>query len=214
MGEHIISVQSRTRSLPSRLAIGVAWVFASIFLLGLAVWVYSALTLGSRLEHRLAALRQRGEPTTMAEAAPKPVPAALNAAVDYQSVFEMESQSADPSNASISGLTHDQLDLIGIISGAPSSKRLAQVRPLLARPSVQKALQILKRASAKPYCVLPTPWQGATTALDLQILKFGSAKRLLAAQAVVCAADGRHNEAASWLLVELRLSRHMMQQPA
>ena len=208
-----MSSQRPVRSLPSRLAIGVAWFLAALFLLGIAVWLYAVFTLGSRLDHRLAALRQREEPTTMAEAAPKPVPAARNAAIGYQSVLKVDFTPGAASDSAIAGLTNAEINQINDFRRIPSAGHLAQVRPLLARRSVRQALQTFRRASQKPDCVFPIRWDDGQLALFPHLAKLRNASRLVLAQAIVSAVDGKPDEAAQWLRVGLRFPRHTMQEP-
>ncbi|MHB8997324.1 MAG: hypothetical protein ACYC63_18935 [Armatimonadota bacterium] len=208
-----MSSQRPVRSLPSRLAIGVAWFLAALFLLGIAVWLYAVFTLGSRLDHRLGALRQRGEPTTMAEAAPKPVPAARNAAIGYQSVLKVDFAPGAISKREMAGLTDAELNQLSDFRSNPTPEGLEQVRPLLARPSVRHALQTFRRASEKPDCVFPVRWQDGQLALFPHLTKLRNASRLALAQAIVSAADRKPDDAVQWLRVGLRFPRHTLQEP-
>lgn len=208
-----MSSQRPVRSLPSRLAIGAAWFLAALFLIGTTAWLYAIFTLGSRLDHRLAALRQRREPTTMAEATPKPVPAARNAAIGYQSVLKVDFTPGAASDSAIAGLTNAEINQINDFRRIPSAGHLAQVRPLLARRSVRQALQTFRRASEKPDCVFPIRWDDGQLALFPHLAKLRNASRLVLAQAIVSAVDGKPDEAAQWLRVGLRFPRHTMQEP-
>jgi hypothetical protein len=64
-----------------RRGIGLAAVVAFIVVLGWAMVLGSVS--GRRYEAELAAIRRRGEPLTLAEAAPRPVPNSQNAALLY-----------------------------------------------------------------------------------------------------------------------------------
>jgi hypothetical protein len=208
-----MSTPTRVRSLPGRLAIGAAWFFAGVFLLAVAFWLYGVVSLGPRVQHRLAALRQRGEPTTIAEAAPKPVSAERNAAIEYQSLFHVDFTPGAPSKREMAGLTDAELNQLSDFRQNPSPEGLAQVRPLLSRPSVRRALQTLRRAAEKPDCVLPIRWEDGQLALFPHLAKLRNASRLVLSQAIVSAADGKPDQAAQWLWVGLRFPRHTMQEP-
>lgn len=201
-------------SLGKRLALGVAWVLAGIFALCVALWLYGTLTFAPRLQQRLASLQQRGEPITLTEAMPAPIPPPRNAAPLYLSVFQVEFAPGSHNQTSgFAGLNNADLDELEAFRKGLSGEGVAGARELLGRASVRAALTTLRAATQKPVAVFPVKWDEGFTALFPHLAKFRAAERLVMAQALVSAADGRREEAADWLWVGLRFPRHTLQEP-
>lgn len=210
----IMSATTPRPTFRSRFAVGLAWTLASLFLIGASLWLYAVVTFGPRLQRRLADLQARGEPLTLVEARPTPLPPPRNAAYEYLQVFQISfAPGAAPPERSLAGLTGDELTQLEEFRKTPDAAGLAQARKLLARPSVVKALRTLAVAGLKPHSVFPVEWDDGLTALFPHLAKFRSAERLVMAQALVSAADGDRTAAADWLRLGLRFPRHVTEEP-
>jgi len=154
-------------------------------------------------------------PLSLQEAAPKPVPDDQNAALLYQEVFKVQFPPWKPPvvEGQMAGRPHEERGLFGSYLKQPTPELEKQVRALLARPQAQKALQTLREASHKPFCVFPVNWEDGAGALFPHLSKFKTASQMLTAQALLSACDGRLQEALDWCQVSLRMSEHAASEP-
>ena len=185
-----------------------------LFVLLAIPWTYFNIRWGRELETKLAALKAQGMPLTMAEAAPKDVPDAQNAAVLYQEVFGARWPPAEYSTGrEIGGLSRDEEEVLAGYREAPTAELARRAGNLLSRPQVQDDLRILRRASQRPHCVFPINWQDGAGALFPHLAKFRGASRIIAAHALILAKDGHLEEALDWCQVALRMSEHAASEP-
>ncbi len=203
-----------------RAARRIAVAVLVLFVLAAIPWTYFNIKWGRELEAKLAELKAQGMPLTMAEAAPKDVPDAQNAAVLYQKVFKVQFLPAVPvsSEGSMGGLSDEEQELFGSYLHEPTPELESQVGTLLARPQVQQALDTLRRGSQRPYCVFQVNWDGCQLAhgageLFPHLVKFRRASQMLAVQAVLLADEGRVDEALDWCAASLRMSEHAASEP-
>ena len=75
------------RARLKRGARGCGLTVPALLVVGAAVWLTAYLYYGHQVAVQLAQIRAAGEPTTLAEIAPRPVPDDQNAAVIYQQLF-------------------------------------------------------------------------------------------------------------------------------
>lgn len=201
---------TRLKRLARRVAIGavVCFVLAAI------PWTYFNIKYGRELEAELAKLKAQGMPLSMAEVAPKAVPDDQNAAVLYQKVFKVEfSPGEQTAEEGIAGLSDSEEDTIREYLRNPNPELERNVRVLLGRPQVQKALKILREASKRPHCVFPINWEDGMQVVFPQYAKFREACRLVVAQAQLAAGEGNLAEALGWCEVSLRMADHVAFEP-
>jgi len=176
-------------------------------------WTYFNIKWGRELEAKLAELKAQGMPLTLAEAAPKPVPDEENAAVLYQKVLgEFSSPGLMTERRHIGGITEEEHYLIAdYIKTGRAARR--QIREILSRPAVKRDLQLIRRASERPYSVFPINWEAGAGTLFPHLARLRSAAQMLRIQALVSAEAGRLDEALDWCRVSLRMSQHAASEP-
>jgi len=183
-------------------------IVGSLFVLAAAVWTVGDMAYSRKLERELASLRADGYPLTLAEAKPKPVPEAQNAATIYMSLFQVnfDPLKGSPGNAPDSGLGRFKVDKTDLPSALAA-------RSIIESPEARVALAKLKRASAMPFCVFPVRWDDGFDTLFPHMAQFRQATRLVCAQAVLLDHQGRRAEALDWLGVALRMADQAGEEP-
>lgn len=181
--------------------------FATLFVLLAAVWTIADIYYGRLLTKELQATKAAGFPLTIAEAKPRPVPAAQNAANVYLSLFQVSFAPTQKQSPPGRGLLQFEVDF----NDAPSA---LAARPVMESPEVQQALQELKRASSLPYCVFPIRWEDGFAALFPHLAQFRQAARLMGVQAVLKAHAGQLAEAIEWLQAAYRMADHVAAEPS
>jgi hypothetical protein len=188
-------------------------VLAVLVVLGLATYFVTNVTAGRELERELSLIRQRGEPLTLAEAAPAPVPDDQNAALVYERAFQhlprLEDGPMGQGRREQQLTRQDEKVLGDFFSAKPevrSSVTMAQIRQTLA--GTEDALALARQAAAMPGCRFPVDWEAGAGALFPHYPKLRSLARLLAAHAVVSAQDGRSGEAVADLEAVVGLAHH------
>jgi hypothetical protein len=194
-------------------------VLPGLVFLCLLVDVGANVWAGRALERELALVRARGEPLSLTEVAPPRVPDDQNAALLYARAFALlPRQEQNPQVDGSEGqrlARQDELVLrqfLGERKGQPPvvvSTR--QVRQALA--GTEAALALVRRAAAMPRCRFPVDWEAGAAALLPHYPQLISLSRLLAAQAIVAAHDGKPSEAAADLQAILGLTRHIAAEP-
>ena len=195
------------RARLKRGARGCGLTVLALLVVGAAVWLTAYLYYGHQVAVQLAQIRAAGEPTTLAEIAPKPVPDDQNAAVLYQQVFQIHSRGI--------GNAAELVGFSGLGNGAAVNKYLDSPEDpaaqhaawaLLREPEAQRRLELLRQASLRPDCVFPRDWdERAAVAL---LTRFREAGYWAAGQAQMLASQGHPDAALEWVLVDLRMARH------
>ena len=198
-----------------RVAPRVGFGLLVLFVLAAIPWTYFNIKWGRELEAKLAELKAQGMPLTLAEAAPKPVPASQNAAVLYQEIFGVQFPPNEPTmlEEAMGGLSKDDREVFSAYLKEATPELEGQVRTLLARPQVQQAVETLRRASTRPYSVFPVNWEDGAGALFPHMPMFREASRIMATQSLLLADEGRLDEALDWCEVSLRMSEHAASEP-
>jgi len=192
---------ARHKSLLS-FAIRVALVV--IVVVGAVYWLLLS-DLQRALKQRLERLYGMGVPKTWADVAPPEIPDRENAAVLYVEGFDQLDVSSGPAG----------MDLRNFLSDKPPGSR-QKLRPnieaLLARN--RAALDLIKRAGARPRCRLPVDWSGPPYAVFFpQFIQARESARLLAAEAIIAAENGDAEQAVESTRAGLRMSRHIASEP-
>jgi hypothetical protein len=211
---HAPQVRRRARRIFSRLARGAA---ALTCLLLLTTLVANGVA-GRALEQELARIRDRGEPLTLREVAPPPVPDAENAALVYEQAFrhlprlERASQATDPVAMR---LDHEEDAALGLFVSGDAAKReqvsVPRVRQALA--GTEEALALVRQAAAMPRCRFPVNWEDGAGALLPHLPKLRSFSRLLGADAALAATDGQPARALADLDALVGMTRHIASEP-
>ena len=171
-------------------------------------WLLADLYYGQIVASELAAIHAAGEPATAAELAPKPVPDSQNAAVLYSQIFRpnFEPEAVQPRPFGFDDVGSQDVIASYLRSPDDPAKRAA-AWALVRKPEAQRRLEIIRRASLRPDCVFPVPWEeGYTTAVFPHLRMFRQATYWVLANARMLAAQGRADEALAWLRVALRMA--------
>ncbi len=186
-------------------------VFLFIVLpLGLYLW--RDYQLGRQLQAEIDAIRRRGEPLTLLEAAPKPVPDDQNAAVLYQQVFHATFSPAH-SNRIFPEFNETEQQILDTFRDRPNSTDAEWLRQKLAEPGRVTALPTLREASLRPDSVFPIPWEKGPDVYFPHYADFRASAHLMVQRANLAAYDGDLAEALSWHAAIMRMSRHPLDDP-
>jgi hypothetical protein len=191
----------------------LGWLFVLLL-----VYVITNATGGRALERELAQIRDRGEALTVRELAPPPVPDAENAALVYQrALLSLPRQEAVRSGGREPWRLMAQADenaLRDFTAAEPAKQRgvsLDQVRQALA--GTEETAALTRQAAAMPRCAFPVDWDAGTEALFPHLGPLRSLARLLAAEAIVAARDGKPAEAVANLRAIQSMAQHIGQEP-
>lgn len=173
-----------------------------------AIWTATDVYATVLLNRELEAIRQRGEPLTMAELAPPPVPDKDNAAVLYQR--------AEATLEKI-GLTQDEeIQMMGQdpkTNAVMSAPQLSAARRRLLQ-KYRPAIELIRQASRLSSCVFPRNWnQPAFEILFPEYAPLRKFARLMSASAIQEAQDGQTAQAIEDVGVIYRISEHVNSDP-
>ena len=172
------------------------------------IWTATDVYATVLLNRELEAIRQRGEPLTMAELAPPPVPDAQNAAVLYKRAEEMLKKLH---------LTKDEVYLLDgddLKTGKLMPPSQLSVRRRLVLQKCRPALELIHQASRLPSCRFPTNWQEpAFTILFPYLAHLRRFARILTANATQAAYNGKTSQAINDVGAIYRISEHANSDP-
>lgn len=173
-----------------------------------ALWTATNIYASTLLNRELEAIRQRGEPLTMAELAPPAVPDAQNAAILYKR--------AETTLEKLGLTTDEEIQMMGqdpktnMVMSAPQLS--ATRRGLLQK--YRPAIALIRQGAALPSCRFPTKWQEpAFTILFPDLAYLRKFARLMSASAVQEAQDGQTAQAIEDVGAIYRMSEHAASDP-
>jgi len=172
------------------------------------LWVTLDTINRRKVERKLQALRDAGQPVTMSEAAPAPVPDEQNAAILYQQVLRVDFKDQYQSRDSLLGAT-GRNQLIVNEFGKDGSKA-DHAREVLNDPAVISILETLEEASLRPECVFPARREERWVA-SIHPLRLREAALWMSAKARLCTMDGDLDGALRWIDVIFRMADHASQ---
>lgn len=167
--------------------------------------IYKAASPGINVPRQIAALRAKGQPTTLAELQPRKIPDAENGALIYASIFKIiKSQN-------VLGTEFDSINHI-IMPDEPKTPQLwSQSRQLVNKYS--EALTLVDDAVAKPQCVFPYKLGDDADSSDRHLQDLRTLSTILAAKAILDARDGKMEQAAHWVSMQFRVSESIKDEP-
>jgi hypothetical protein len=193
-------------------------VLPALAFLLLLVYVIANARGGQALEQELSLIRGQGEPLSLSEAAPPPVPDSQNAAQVYAQAFARLSRhdpapaAADPNGDRLTEADSRVLD--HFLSDDPRRRQTVsteQVRQVLA--GTDAALALARRAAAMPRCRFPVNWEAGAGALFPHYPKLLSLSRLLGAHAILASMDGKPADAVADNQAIVGIARHILAEP-
>ena len=194
---------ARLKSGVVRVGKAVLKLAAAYIILYLIVTLYGLV----RVEMELARLRSAGEPVTMSDLAPPPLPDSENAALLYAQAFRV-----------ISGEEHhdETVSATGYFLDDYARSRFPQT-VVPAREFVRgyrKAVDYAQAASCRPKCRFPVDWSKDPFKLLLpHYSKLRKLSNLTACAGVLAAHEGRSDEATRLLLLQIRIADAVKDEP-
>lgn len=183
-------------------------------------WTYFNITLGLKLERELQAIRDRGEPLTLEQAAPEMPPPSENAALIYNKIFRLEdwaftaaidNPESDPTPSLLKQVPDEFVRARDMPEQVNDPDAI--LRRAMQDPTLKRVFGLLEEASERPKCVFDIPWQDGALVLFPMYAMFRECARWLAVRVRLAAEDGDTAQAARWLRVGLRMSEHVRQSP-
>ena len=150
------------------------------------------------IDKEIARIKARGEPVTMADLAGNPIPDSENAALIYARIFDQLEKYSGSKDAGVIGRF-----------GSPEERKKdpklwQEARSAVARHSGMLAL--VEEAVAKPKCKFPIQWEKGMEATFPHYAKLRNLARLLRANAILQAKDGRMSDAVRSIDMGFRLA--------
>jgi hypothetical protein len=171
---------------------------------------------GRALERELTAIRARGEPLSLREAAPPEVPDAENAAVVYAEAFQLldrvEPVTRSRGQKRLGDVQEKALrEFLAAKGVSASAASVPTVRALLdeAAPALERA----RVAAAMPRCRFPVNWEDGAGALFPHYAPLRLLSRLLAAHAITEAQEEHVAAAVADLTAIVGIARHAGGEP-
>ena len=156
------------------------------------------------MERRLAAIRAAGEPLTLAELAPDPIPPEHNAATYLLRAA-----------ADVDAISSQLGDVFGTRHADLTDADLARIRDAFA--AFPEVLPLLTQAAAAPDYHSPYDYSRGLFAFQNDLLRgrrsWRNRFRVLDTYVSLCLAEGQDAEALQTALTMLRLSRHAAREP-
>lgn len=165
-----------------------------------------SLVLSRMVRSEIAKLKADGYPTTFAKIAPEKVPDSENAAVIYAKAFKaMGPRLTYEGSEDFSVLFSPEKRLEDPESWRNGMQILARRRPVIA---------LIEQACSRPMCVFPVEWEKGGAALFPHLAKMRGLERLLSADAITSAVDGRTGDAVRSLELGIKLSESLAEEPS
>ncbi len=187
-----------------------------IVVVGGIPWTYFNIKYSREIARELTRLREAGEPLSITEMIPEPVPDDQNAAMLYQEVFQVSFDRDKPQPKRVQAfgaIPPDEYKLLLDGRGYDEQFDFNLAREVFARPEVIDVLNTIEQASLRPQCAWPIHWEDGFYALFPHLAQHREAARLMAMRARLSAEGGDVDDALRWVGVSLRMSRHVMQEP-
>lgn len=187
-------------------------ILGGLFLLLLGGYVITNVYAGQELERELTSVREKGEPLTLREIAPPPLPDEENAALLYVKAFTLLPRTKGNGKKQITD--EDTVTYSRFISDVPAKKHkvtLDQVREALN--GTEAALALIRQAAAMPQARFPVDWEAGAAANFPHHSKLRSLSRLMAAHAKLSAIEGRPNVALDDIEAIIGMARHTLHEP-
>ena len=196
-------------------------VIGGLLILSIIIHTVLNIVWGRELRAKLAELKAKGEPITIAEIRPAPVPDKENAAVLYNKVFMLmtsgeggkpyiPNKEGGKENKTI-GIIEDVLFYSDISKW--TEKQRQEVPKLVNSPDMQYIYALLEQASKRPECNFNLKYEDGASMLLPQLAKTRSLARLLCTKALIEADAGKTDKAFETILVGLRISNHLKNEP-
>ncbi|MCK4400987.1 hypothetical protein KAW08_01630 [bacterium] len=192
-------------------------VIGGLLILSIIVHTVLNIVWGRELRAKLAELKAKGEPITIAEIRPAPVPDNENAAVLYNKVF-MLMTSGEGGKPYIPNEDKGKINrMICAIEDVKSfsdiskwtEKQRREISKLVNSSDMQYIYALLEQASKRPECNFNLKYENGASVLLPHLSRIRTLARLLCAKALIEAHSGNPDKASETILVGLRISNHL-----
>lgn len=181
-------------------------VLGLIFAVLIAIYIILDVTFSVQLHNKIAELKRQGRPTTIAEIIPPPVPDEENAAILYNKAFElMKSYKEGSTLHKIGELTRDIPNW--------NNEQREEISKLINSQEVQDIYELLEKGSQKPKCRFNIEYEKGPETLLPHLNHMRYITRLFCARALLEAESGDVEKAVNTLLIGLRISNHLKDEP-
>ncbi len=193
-------------------------------LLIIAVIVHTVLNIlwGRELRHKIAELKARGAPVTIADIRPTPVPDEENAAVLYNKAFMLmtSGEGGKPYVPNKDGDKNNKVieTILDVKSHSDISewteKQREEISKLVDSRDIQYIYAVLEEASRRPKCNFNLKYEEGLALIWLPHLRMMRAvASLLSVKALLEAESGNMSRAFDTILTGLRISSHLKDEP-
>ncbi len=173
-----------------------------------AIWTATNIYATILLNRELEAIRQRGEPLTMAELAPPPVPDNQNAALAYERAYKTLKKLPWTG-----GMEWNPTTIHGGLKKPLSPQQVSLIRRCVLQ-QCRPAIEMTRQASRLPLYRSSMNWsQSATTLEFTQLAPLRELARLMNAAAIQEAQDGQTEQAIADVGVIYYLGEHIASDP-
>jgi hypothetical protein len=184
------------------------WLAKAALVLALVILVVNGVAsfiLGRRLAAEIQAIKAKGGVVAMADVGKPKIPDSENAALIYAKAFELLSSEQ-------AGKDMDVLDYF--LKPAERAKRPElwnQTRSAVAKYSA--VIPIVEEAAKRPRCQYPVNWDAGSGAIRPHLMKIRTLEKLLSAQAIIQARDGKTDDALHSLQLSFEVGESLKDEP-
>lgn len=151
-----------------------------------------------KINAEIAKIREKGEPVTLSQLEPPPVPDNENAAIIYEKAFQLIKTPQGKKDFEIIG------EFISLENGKRDAKLWAQAKDAVNRN--KEIISLIKEAQKRPKCRFPVDWSKGWCAEYPHLAKLRDLARYLSADILIKAKNGNMDDVVNSLLLQIRLS--------
>ncbi len=195
-------------------------VIGGLLILSIIIHTVLNIVWGRELRAKLAELKAKGEPITIAEIRPAPVPDNENAAVLLNKAFLlMTSEGGKPYIPNEDkGKTNRIVYAIEDVKSFSdiskwTEKQRREIPKLVNSPDMQYIYALLEQAFKRPECNFNLKYENGAGVLLPHLSKMRTCARLLSAKALIESDAGKADKAFETILAGLRISNHLKNEP-
>ncbi|MDD5454480.1 MAG: hypothetical protein PHW62_03145 [Candidatus Ratteibacteria bacterium] len=182
-------------------------------ILGILIILHTILniTFSIQLRNKINELKRQGRPTTIAEIIPPPVPDEENAAIFYNKAFEMM-KNEEGSNVKKLSTVEKYLKSLYDLSQWTDEQR-KEISELINSKELQDIYSLLEEGSQKTKCNFNLEYEKGPYMELRHLSKIRQAVRFLCMKAVLETESGDIDKAFDTLIVSLKVSNHLKDEP-
>jgi len=199
-------------------------IFGSLIGLLIAIHIILNIVFSIQLHSKIAELKRKGRPTTIAEIIPPPVPDEENAAILYSKAFTYgEDKIGRGKLNDIVGTIMREDAMEGFVSRRKvdtfsgisnlDSKRRKEIQKLINSRNAQYIYKLLEEGSQKLKCRFDLEYEKGPAMTLPHLSSMRNSMKFLCLKALVEAEEGNIKGAFNTLLIGLKMSNHLKDEP-